>query len=417
MLWKLKKWLFFLVLNLTSCYYGILKSQQLVCVNFSKLETDGTDLHDYDYPYLRINKTINSVGNEKGIVVYFQDFYKYLLYDIDTLNFELIYLDQNLARTIKVPVNEKFQLHKVEPKFQINSFYVVNNRLYLLVFNTLYEYKISSSKVCQFLKSYEIDKNGFEWFCMVNKNTGIFFRSSNEINKDVQFIKFKIEKKSIVLLDSLRLPFDGMKYLRSESSFISDDNNVIVLGNAASSKVFVIDKKYLNVKKLFYHSNLVKSGQIDTLNYKNKFDFHNSIHSDSINYHYQTCYFSGNTMYRSRSKIVGKYPHFLDVYRLTETGWDSIQTLCEGLYNFKKFRDSTEKYSIMHFDPMSSVCGRIAINGSLYSVGLSFETEKCFTKNNIPFYKFPISELRTKGKSVFENKKYNFTLYEYKIVD
>jgi hypothetical protein len=68
-------------------------------------------------------------------------------------------------------------------------------------------------------------------------------------------------------------------------------------------------------------------------------------------------------------------------------------------------------------DPMSSVCGRIAINGSLYSVGLSFETEKCFTKNNIPFYKFPISELRTKGKSVFENKKYNFTLYEYKIVD
>ena len=417
MLRKLKKWSFFILFNFSSYFYGDLISQKLVCVNYTKLVTDSKGLHDYGYPYLRLNKTVNAAGKETGIVIYFQDFYKYLLYDIDTLNFELFNCKNNISRTIKVPVNEQFQKHKVEPKYQINAFYVVENKLYLLVFNTIYVYEISNLAVCRFLKSYETSQSGFEWFTMGNNKTGVFFKSLTESSQRVQFLKFKIKNNKIRIIDTLNLHFDGLKYLRSESSFISDDNNTIVLGNATSSKIVIIDKSSLKVKNSFYHSNLVNSKSNDTPNYNNKFDLHKSIYSDSNNYHYQTCYFSNNNIFRSRGKIVGKFPHLFDVYQLTINGCDSIQTLCEGLYNFRKYRDSSDVFGIMHFDPMSSVGGRIALNGSLYSVGFSYETVMDFTEKNIPYYKFPISELRQKGKSVVENKKYNFTLYEYKVVN
>jgi hypothetical protein len=101
---------------------------------------------------------------------------------------------------------------------------------------------------------------------------------------------------------------------------------------------------------------------------------------------------------------------------MTESGWDSLETLCEGLYNFKRFRDTSDIYGLMHFDPMSSVNSRIAVNGSLFSVGLSYNLSIDYTKNHSPFYKFPISELRNKGKSAFQDKTYRFNLYEYKLL-
>jgi hypothetical protein len=391
-------------------------SQNLVCVDYNKLLTDSSELHDFGFPYIKINKTVNSAGIETGIIVYFQDFYKYLLYDIDTLNFELFSFNKN-SRVLKVPIDEKFKVHKLEPRYKINSFYVVENKLYLLVFNTIYVYEISKLKVCKFLKSYKINQMGFEWFSMVNQNSGILFRSETEATQQVKFFKFQIKNNKIVITDSLNLHFDGLKYLRSESSFISDDKNMIFIGNATSSKIVVIEKQSLNIKNSFYHSKLVNSNINDTPNYKNKYALHNSIHSDSINFHYQTCYFSDNIIYRSRSKIVGKSPHFLDVYRLTKSGWDSVQTLCEGMYNFKKkYRDTSAKFGIMHFDPMSTVSARIAINGSFYAVGFSFDVLKDYTKNNVPYYIFPFTELSMTGKSSIVEKKYKFNLYEYKLV-
>ncbi len=416
MLRKLKKISFFLLFNCSACFYDDAFSQQLVCVDYAKLLTDSTELHDYRYPYLKVNKTINSLGDETGLIVSFQDFYQNLLYDIDTLNFELYNFKNKKTQILKVPVDDKFKLHKLKPRYQVDGFYVVDDKLYLLVFNAIYIYEISTSKACRFLRNYEINKNGFEWFSMVNQNSGVLFRSIPKSNQGVEFLKFKIKNNKIIISDSLHLPFDGLKYLYSESTFISDDNNLIIIGNATSSKVIIIDKKNLNVKTTFYHSKLVNSDQNDTPNYNNKFAFHNSIHSDSNNFHYQTCYYTNNTIYRSRSKIVGEFPHFLDVYKLTESGWDSVQTLCEGLYNFKRFRDTTELFGIMHFDPMSSVNAKIAINGSLFSVGLSYELFTDYTANKIPFYKFPIAELVAKGKSL-KDKTFKFNLYEYKLVD
>jgi hypothetical protein len=417
MVFKITKWVLFVFLFFSKWFYNHAYSQNLVCVNSTTLLTDSQELHDYKYPYFRINKTVNAAGKETGIIIYFQDFYENLLFDIDTLNFELFSFEKHISKIIKVPVGKKFKDHKLQPKHQLNSFYVVENKLYLLVSNTIYEYEISKSKVCGFRKSYKMDKIGFDWLSMIDKQSGILCKSLIESNEGIEFLKFNIKNNKIVFSDTLIVKFDGMNYLLSENSFISTDGDFIIMGNATSSKIVFIDKNKLEIKNSFYHAkSTLSSNNNNTSSYSDKFNLLNSIYSDSSTYHYQTCYFSDSVIYRSRTKRVGKHPHLLDIYKMTNKGWDSVETLCEGLYNFKRFRDTSEIYGLMHFDPMSSVNSRIAANGSLFAIGLSFDLTKDLTKNKNTFYKFPISELRNKGKTAFENKTYQFNIYEYKLV-
>lgn len=238
---------------------------------------------------------------------------------------------------------------------------------------------------------------------------------SGNMNSIVGF-KGHLTQGQIFLTDSILVPFDGKPYFHTESSYFSESDSNIFIGSATSSRITVISKPDLTVSRSFYHTQNCCSGDLDNLEFKDKMQFYNTLFSDTANFHYLTSYISDEMIIRSRCRVPGKSIHYLDIYQLRKNQWDSVTTLIEGTRNYKMYRDSTSEFSLLSFDPMSSTKNYILVNNALYTIDLRYNVSlKTDKQSTAQHYVFPLKELRSLGKELYQSKDFEFNIYEYKI--
>lgn len=392
--------------------------QIFACKDYWNLRMDSTYLHKMSYPYIKVKRAFNSSQNP-FIIAYYQGFNEALLYDVDTLNFELINIKDKTSSVIRVIVDSSFGVHREEPRYMLNDFCYFEDVLYLLVFNTLYSFEVRNNSAI-LANVWHLDR-GYNWFSIVEKEKGIFIDYSYKDGKSTEILFQKLifpkGSDSCNQLISLPLSFEGRPFLQAESSFISESMNKIFLGDGTSSKISVVSKHDLKLEEEFHHSKFKASLIFDSIEINNKMQLLKAINNDSSNlYHYQTCYASDSVILRSRTRVAYKTEHYLDIFRKKNIEWDSIGTLLEGAYNIKRFKDTTTAVSIFNFDPFSATKGNILIDDKFYTIDFQYElVRKRSIQEGKEFYVFPVKDLNEIPKALFGTKNFRFSIYQYQV--
>lgn len=382
--------------------------QSLVCRQTWPLKMDSSSLHNLSYPYIRVKRAFPN-STDPHFLVYFQGFYESLLFDIDTVHFELVNLKTHDSKRIKIPVNTVFSEHIAEARYMVNDFAYHDGKLALLVFDCIYLFDANSAG-CRFRQKFRLP-HGYSWLTFSEDGA---FRLLDLVHSDdpqaVACAKFKMKQDRLIQDDSIIIPFAGKPYLQLESQFVSESMDDIFLGNATSSVIYTINKQNGSIDEALSTGHIESSRAIDTLSFRNKMQFFNSLQTmDTNHYHYQTCYVGDQIILRSRTRSAYKTAHYFDVYRRSHNGVDSTTTLLDGLHNYKLKNDTTVHFSRIDFDPISATKGYIAVGNIFYTIGFRYKTER----SDLGYIEFPISELRTLGKELYKSKAFEFNVYEY----
>lgn len=386
-------------------------AQSLNCKDVLYLANDSARNQEINYPYI-VSKPIYADDGDK-ILLWYRDFFKYLLDDMNYLYFEILNLEDNSTQVVHLPISNKaFNPYLNQYKFTLDDMYLFDNQLYLLIYQDLLVFDISNPSNPVYEHKIKLSDT-YAYFTLEKKSKGTFVKlTSTCVDCEETYINvLKLHKNRSTVKKTTKFEFSGKNYLRIESNYVSESRKFLYLGNATLGCISVYDKKVGRLKHNLKFASFVFSGRTDSIIYYDKMQFFSDLkNTDTSSYYFSTVYVGSEFLLAGRARNGKNQPHYLDIYRMDGLTPIYDTTILDGLYNTRNFKNSDENKVVLTFDPLSTARSRCMVNNILYNFNITYPA--VYDDENLHFY-FLKDEMIEAGRIMREQKDFTFSAYLY----